>query len=506
MNRPQANRAIRAVCIGFLCLASPAWMHAQTQPGAGRVCPDPGFNPQPWLDDFEQLIVEMSAHYADLEYAVEAPHMDLPRLRAETETKLKASCEEGEAKQALQSFVKSFGDGHLDIEWPNPPAKVRGAAAETQSPCRSLSYETPTLNPGIDFSQLPQFTSVGGDRTDWFPSGILTVNANQKLGVIRIPVFGERWFPDACEQAFRDLHLTDTRCDQGCKNKLQHATGNLLTAILMKRTAELQSAGASAIVVDITRNDGGSDWVDPVVRSFSPIPLRESPWGFIKHEHWTKELEQRLSQVESDLKSGKEPKQTLEEAAARLQSAVALSEEKCDRSSVWTSGKLTCSLVVSGVLYSSGVLPYAAPGSFAALQSRGVLFRPFDYAYTESSARPPLYVVVDSHTWSSAEYFAFLLQDNGAATILGEVTGGAGCGFTNGGIPTVLKNSRAQVKMPDCVHFRKDGSNANAGVTPDVLVPWSVHDSPYLRAQKLYRALVTAVTAEPKEASCKAHE
>jgi hypothetical protein len=362
------------------------------------------------------------------------------------------------------------------------------------------------MDPGIDFAQLPQFASIAGEGDGWCPGGILTLNESQKLGVIRIPIFGEKWFPDACEQAVRALHIENSeKCEQDCKNKIQYATGNLLTAAVVKRSAELQSAGASAILVDVTDNSGGSDWVDPVVRSLSAVPLREQPWGFIKHEHWTSKLQERLADVETDIKNGKQPRDVLDEAAARLRSGISQSQESCDRSNVWIDGKFSCSLVVSGLLYSSGVLPYAAPGSFATLQSKSALFRPLDYAYTESSSRPRLYVVVDSQTWSSAEYFAFTLQDNGAATILGEVTGGAGCGYTSGGIPTLLKNSHAQVKMPDCVHLRKDGTNANAGVTPDILVPWSKHDNSYLKAQKLYRSLLAVINSESKEAIHEAH-
>jgi C-terminal processing protease CtpA/Prc len=39
------------------------------------------------------------------------------------------------------------------------------------------------------------------------------------------------------------------------------------------------------------------------------------------------------------------------------------------------------------------------------------------YAYTENPKALPLYVVVDRETWSAAEYFAALLQDNHAATV-----------------------------------------------------------------------------------------
>jgi C-terminal processing protease CtpA/Prc len=101
----------------------------------------------------------------------------------------------------------------------------------------------------------------------------------------------------------------------------------------------------------------------------------------------------------------------------------------------------------------------------------------------------PLYVLVDKDTWSAAEYFAALLQDNHAATIVGELTGGAGCGYTNGGIPTQLKNSKAEVQMPDCVRLRADGSDEVSGITPDVLVPWAKRDSAYQRVRKLMTTL-----------------
>jgi len=96
---------------------------------------------------------------------------------------------------------------------------------------------------------------------------------------------------------------------------------------------------------------------------------------------------------------------------------------------------------------------------------------------------------VDRGTWSAAEYFAALLQDNHAATVIGELTGGAGCGYTDGGIPATLKNSGAQLKMPDCVRFRADGSNEVNGITPDILLPWSGHDSDFQRVSKLLAAL-----------------
>jgi len=217
-----------------------------------------------------------------------------------------------------------------------------------------------------------------------------------------------------------------------------------------------------------------------------------------------RELKERLADVETDLKKGAGPKDVLEDAATRLRSAIARSQEPCDRSGVWTDGTLKCTLLVSDALFASGVLNYAPPGVFASLESRTTLFHPEFYTYSESSDRLPLYVVVDGDNWSAAEYFAAILQDNRAATILGNVTGGAGCGYTNGGIPSTLKNSRAVVKMPDCVRLRKDGSNENVGIVPDVWIPWTVHDNSYTSAQRLFHSLLVVFT-QKKEADHEAH-
>jgi hypothetical protein len=177
--------------------------------------------------------------------------------------------------------------------------------------------------------------------------------------------------------------------------------------------------------------------------------------------------------------------EVLQEARNRLLRGIAETKERCDRSSLWTTGKINCSLLIKDVLYTGGLLPYAKSGSFPTLESRSSLFDPLRYSYTEGGNTLPLFVVVDRETWSAAEYFAAILQDNHAAVIVGEVTGGAGCGYTNGGIPTTLKYSHAQVKMPDCVRLRKDGSNEVNGVVPDILLPWTDHDTPYSKVTKL---------------------
>ena len=39
------------------------------------------FSEDDWLEDFRQLIAEMESHYADLDWAINDRHMNLPTLR-----------------------------------------------------------------------------------------------------------------------------------------------------------------------------------------------------------------------------------------------------------------------------------------------------------------------------------------------------------------------------------------------------------------------------------------
>ena len=136
------------------------------------------------------------------------------------------------------------------------------------------------------------------------------------------------------------------------------------------------------------------------------------------------------------------------------------------------------------------IITYAAPGEFAGRPD--VLYDASRYAYHEGANKLPLVVLVDGGTASAAEDFAETLQDQHAAIIAGSPTMGAGCGFTNGGIPTVLPRSGARVKLPDCARFRADGSNAVAGVAPDLVLPLLDRDSPWQRAAKITAGLDAA--------------
>jgi hypothetical protein len=444
------------------------------------------FNPAPWQQDFKQLLAAMGTHYANLEWAMKGRHMNLVKLRKETQVKLNQAHNDAEARTIFEQFLAAFGDGHLGIIWSKPADATAQQENQPHDLCQRLGYSSRDNHPGLDFASLPEYTPVSGEEAALFPGGLLLISAHRKIGIIRIGLFSENGFPQACEQVVKSLSLNhSTSCDPTCQDNIQQHVADALTAALGRRAETLRKAGATKLLVDITDNGGGDNWVEAPPRELSAIPVRESRYAFVKSEHWTKDLEERLKDLDTDIAHQRKPQALLIHARSQLMQAIEDSQHPCDRSSVWTSGTLHCSQLVQNLLYTDALIPYANPGSFPGLVSREVLFDPLRYAYTESHDRLPLYVVVDGNTWSAAEDFAATLQDNHAATIIGLPTGGAGCGYTNGGITTVLKNSGASVKMPDCIRIRADGTNAVAGVTPDVLVPWGRHDSPYQRIEKL---------------------
>jgi hypothetical protein len=251
-------------------------------------------------------------------------------------------------------------------------------------------------------------------------------------------------------------------------------------------------------VVDITGNGGGTNWVEPAARSLTARPLRSPRQAFIRHEHWARQLKARLAAVEADARQASPAhRAVLLRAAETLRRAVRETQRPCARESLWENRKPGCSLVATAPpLYPQSVLAHARPGSLPDTPSSRYLFYPSRYAYREGVYAGRLLVLVDRGTASSAEYFAAMLRDNRAATVIGEPTVGAGCGYTNGGVPALLKNSGARVKIPDCVRVRADGSNEVAGITPDILIPWRRNDSDYQKVKRVFDVLSQTLGAE----------
>ncbi|HTA40174.1 MAG TPA: S41 family peptidase [Candidatus Acidoferrales bacterium] len=444
-----------------------------------------------WLADFTQLQTELSSDYANLEWVAVERRIDLPRLVAVTEQQLRAASSDAEARAYIELFLSDFGDGHLEVDWPTTN-EGGGGPARLPPLCARLGYAESKLSPGIAFDHGAPYQPLATPGSRYFPTGLLQFPNGDVVGVLRLPIFSADHYPELCEAARTAMGLSESSaCDDACENDIELRAENSLTVALEQALAVLRTVEhLHGLIVDITRNGGGSDWLEPAARELTPRHLRSPGLGFVKSEHWTNVLNRRLQAIASALPSANaELRQQLADAQRVYGDALVASRDRCDRHGYFAGIAVTCSQIVKGTLYTSGTLPYAAPGSLPDNPARQYLFAPSRFTYREGTWNEPLIVLVDNDTASAAERFAAMLQDAGAATIVGVPTNGAGCGFTDGGIPNVLDHSGASVRMPDCVQYRADGTDAVAGITPDVLVPWRENDSAYQRVVRAFAAL-----------------
>lgn len=85
----------------------------------------------------------------------------------------------------------------------------------------------------------------------------------------------------------------------------------------------------------------------------------------------------------------------------------------------------------------------------------------------------PLAVLVGGKSASAAEDFAYWLAGSGAATLVGERTFGAGCGYVDGGWAYQFSAIEGHVMMPNCSRYTAEGINQIEGLSPDVAYDWS---------------------------------
>jgi hypothetical protein len=446
------------------------------------------FKAADWLEDFAQLKREMSANYANLEWAIKERGLNLKQISEQTEASLQKARDQAEAQAAIDVFLRQFADSHLRAEW---ISKGGNQSAENNSQpvsrslCRQMGYQpSPYVKPGVAFSDFENYRRLGGESSKYLPAGVLTLSTGKKIGVIRIALFMESQFLDLCAQAVAERGLTDnSNCNDECLMHVNLRVSNLLTEHLAAQVKNLKREKIDALVIDISSNGGGTNWYEPAARTLSAKTLQVGASGFIRHPHWTKQLKERLSTLEAEIAKTSSPKfkKLLTQSAKNLRADIAKTEKTCERRAVWENRKLECSLVE---IASKPVLPYAKPNKSEDDSAIKLLNGASYYTYEQGVYAGELLVLIDQRTASSSEAFTAMLKDNGAAQVIGQPSMGAGCGYTNGGIETVLKNSGARIRMPDCVRFRADGTNEVAGITPDILIPWRQNDTPFQKAKR----------------------
>jgi hypothetical protein len=455
----------------------------------------PTYSAEPWLQDLAAMREAMNAKYANLPWLLEERELDLDALFTRAERLLGGTRSDAEAIAIFNRIVQRIGDGHVTIEWPRPPAPpaapVANAPPAAPAPppsasdfCRMRGYDSGQASPGLA-PALAGYAPL--DANSVLPAGTATVGGT-RYGLLRIGLFGPHGFPTLCTDAVAALgvHL-DRPCDEACNDAILTHAYRRLTAAMIERLAALRAAGAEILVVDVTGNGGGSEWTEAAARMVTARSLQSARMAFVRGAHWAGtwgRLEERLRTFAASA-SGAERTRLLA-WAAEAAAAKAEAERRCpprgDPSCPW----------LGRAGYASGLVGRVREGEFADREWGPWIFNPGQHPYREGAWRGPVLVLTDQETWSAAEQFAALLQDNRAALLVGARTGGSGCGHTWGGTPTRLPNSGATLKLPDCARLRADGSNEVSGIIPDLLLAWRATDGRAFRARMLEAALPEA--------------
>jgi hypothetical protein len=437
------------------------------------------FDPKPWLDDLAQMRAALMTRYANIEWLITDRGADLDEYFARTQKRIEHTQDAGSARNAFDMLVRRIGDGHVEIEWPQPAAPYVAASAE-HDVCAEAGYNAAKFGAPLA-ALMPGYRQI---ETHSFPAGIVNAGGHH-IGVLKIGLFSAEGMPALCRAVLARLKIApDAPCDDKCQERIGKEAEARMNDDFIAALDALNAARADALLVDLTGNGGGSEWAEAAARMVTPVRLKSERIAFVRGAQWSKEF----SDTENDLRK-----------AAKIASLrdrtllLGLADQAKAKRTIAGTPCAQPDCVLGEGFYASGLIDSADPKSLEGKAWAADVFTPMEHPYREGIWRGPLLVLVDGETWSAAEDFAAVLQDNHAATIIGKPTGGAGCGHTDGSEPVILTNSGAKLSLPDCARLRADGSNEVRGIVPDIALRWGRHDGPGLRASTLLKALPSAI-------------
>jgi len=474
-------RSVTLLCLGRILAIGAAVV--------GSVCAAPAYDPRPWLSDLDQVRTVLLTKYANLEWAVFDREANLPQLFQQAQQHVQSAGNDLEARAAFDALARKLGDGHVGFQWQTAQA---GPAGATRS-CGD--YDSKMVSAPLVVN-APGYRAIATPDAGLFPIGIIE-RGEQRVGVIRIALFEPQGYPELCRQALTALSIpSQMPCDEACHNRVGDFAARAFAEAFTRQLAALSAAHIDVLLVDVSHNGGGSEWAEAAARQLTPKRLKSERLHFVRGAHWVK----KFAELEKDLREAAakavsvDDRKRLRGWAAEASAKGRIAATPCAGQPLWNGKHPACAWLGEG-FFATGVLDAADPDELRGKTWATDVFSPMQFPYVEGAWRGPLIVLVDSETWSAAEEFAAVLQDNKAAIIMGEPTGGAGCGHTDGGTPTVLNNSRTVMAVPDCARIRADGSNEVRGIEPDVLVGFRRSDGPHARARAVAEKIGDAVAA-----------
>lgn len=408
--------------------------------------------------------------------------VDIPALDARTLSALQSATADAEAQAAVLAFVRAFHDGHfsqLRSTGPNatPPPRPDVSTMTRQDPnsgCPALSArQTTPAAFSRPFESLPGYRQLADGVTTPFRAALVNVAA-KSIGIVRIPEF-EELQASLCVQLWPHDELW-TKQGKLLRGPMRQAMEKAWYQTLADLLQTFRREGAAAVLIDIGNNSGGDDSGDIAARLFTASPMHSSPlWMVQDPGAATAYFDEQLDALGQAATRDAKVKVLVDQALAVFTAGKGrLSEQTCAMDWVWHERRAwnaqSCRrLVPAGS--AGGPMDWLEPGLVKDADIANTLHWPSQVVPLWGSWTGPVYVLTDDRTYSSAEMFAAVMQNNHAARTIGVRTGGDGCGFMSTPSPLVLPHSQLRFRVPNCVRLRADGTDEVAGVAPDLPVP-----------------------------------
>ncbi len=454
------------------------------------------FDRAAWLKDYDALRARMETSYANLAwFASPQGGVDIPALHQQTLAALNRATDDRSARAALETFVKAFGDGHFSLRATVSAPKAPDTIAKPPDPprdldpdvaCEALTYfRAKATRFNALYEALPGFKLVSDGVAEAYRAGTVPAKNGKLIGIVRLQSFDPYEFPSECEAAWRALDRSATapqRCDDACSGEIEDDVNKLLLAHLHDRLVALTRAGASALVVDLADVPGGSDIADWEPRMFTKEPVYSARLGLVDSPDSARYYDEQLEGLRDALKQPLTPadRKIVEAAIATYEAHkhAVTSAPPCPMAWVWTERRpwnplgtgSACSNLIFGGTFASGAQAYMPPGAIAQTDAARAVYWPSVAWPYVGAWTGPVTVVVDDTTYSAGEMAAAVFADNHIAQLVGEKTGGDGCGFMYSSNFT-LPASGMRVRIPNCVRLRRDGADEVAGIAPDISLP-----------------------------------
>jgi len=393
------------------------------------------------LDSVERFLAERYANFPD---RVADLKLDLPALHARTDSALRAARSNTELRRAIESLLATFHDGHLRLQsvrrasaasssgGQSPPISARASAS---SVCRAWGYGSARSR--SSFEALDGYTSLPRSGAP-FERGVV-VRDGKRTAILRIDTFGLEPHAWACTSAWEEWteRQPDASCDDDCAESLRAVIAQRIADGLQAAVSQLADAGADLLIIDLTGNGGGTEWVSRAVRAVGTQRIPATRIATISSRASSSSLAPNIAAT-------CDPMRAWRFAAAapcdfRVQRAIDSSDARLNATGPW-SGRIA--------------------------------------------------IVIDRGTASAAEQFAANLIDHAGAMSLGARSYGSGCGYTSGNRPLVLGELNLEIVAPNCSRFRKDGSNEVNGIAPSLDAGWRDGDGAKRRAELVLQRLL----------------